>query len=198
MEDTIDVWSEQLAREGAIIARYRVQYIQKMRQSASVVFSDMTGGGEVPDFTYVGTAHLPHEEDYLDGAKTEKAFLELLTTSHAREIGAGYTLWGIHRDDIDITLNGVCARLFASQGQQRSLALAMKLSEGEICRESCSEHPVYLFDDVLSELDVRRRDYLTSRIHDKQVILTTCEPSEMKRLGEANVIKVQNGTFSPL
>ena len=198
MEDTIDVWSEQLAREGAIIARYRVQYIQKMRQSASVVFSDMTGGGEVPDFTYVGTAHLPHEEDYLDGAKTEKAFLELLTTSHAREIGAGYTLWGIHRDDIDITLNGFCARLFASQGQQRSLALAMKLSEGEICRESCSEHPVYLFDDVLSELDVRRRDYLTSRIHDKQVILTTCEPSEMKRLGEANVIKVQNGTFSPL
>lgn len=198
MEDTIDVWSEQLAREGAIIARYRVQYIQKMRESASVVFSDMTGGGEVPGFTYVGTAHLPNEEDYLDSAKTEKAFLELLTTSHAREIGAGYTLWGIHRDDIDITLNGVCARLFASQGQQRSLALAMKLSEGEICRESCSEHPVYLFDDVLSELDVRRRDYLTSRIHDKQVILTTCEPSEMKRLGEANVIRVQNGTFSPL
>ena len=125
MEDTIDVWSEQLAREGAIIARYRVQYIQKMRESASVVFSDMTGGGEVPGFSYVGTAHLPNEEDYLDSAKTERAFLELLTTSHAREIGAGYTLWGIHRDDIDITLNCVCARLFASQGQQRSLALAM-------------------------------------------------------------------------
>jgi DNA replication and repair protein RecF len=71
----------------------------------------------------------------------------------------------------------------------------MKLAEGEICRESCAEHPVYLFDDVLSELDTGRRDYLTSRIYDKQVILTTCEPSEMKRLGEANVIKVENGTF---
>ena len=55
-----------------------------------------------------------------------------------------------------------------------------------------------MFDDVLSELDTRRRDYLTSRIYDKQVILTTCEPSELKRLGEANVIKVQNGTFSTL
>ena len=198
MQDTIDIWSEQLAREGAVIARYRVQYIQKMKKAASVVFSDMTDGGEVPNFSYVGTAHLECEDDYLDTNKTERAFLNLLTASHAREIGAGYTLWGIHRDDIDITLNGVCARIFASQGQQRSLALAMKLSEGEICRESCSEHPVYLFDDVLSELDTRRRDYLTSRIYDKQVILTTCEPSELKRLGEANVIKVQNGTFSTL
>ena len=198
MQDTIDIWSEQLAHEGAVIARYRVQYIQKMKKAASVVFSDMTDGGEVPNFSYVGTAHLECEDDYLDTNKTERAFLNLLTASHAREIGAGYTLWGIHRDDIDITLNGVCARIFASQGQQRSLALAMKLAEGEICRESCSEHPVYLFDDVLSELDTRRRDYLTSRIYDKQVILTTCEPSELKRLGEANVIKVQNGTFSTL
>jgi DNA replication and repair protein RecF len=198
MEDTIDVWSEQLAHEGAIIARYRVEYIQKIRQAAALVFSDMTEGRESPDFHYLGTAHLSCEEDYLDTKKTESAFLNLLTASHAREIGAGYTLWGIHRDDIDITLNGVCARLFASQGQQRSLALAMKLSEGEICREECSEHPVYLFDDVLSELDARRRDYLTERIQGKQVILTTCEPSERQRMGEANVIKVENGTFCNL
>lgn len=198
MEDTIDVWSEQLAHEGAIIARYRVEYIQKIRQAAALVFSDMTEGRESPDFHYLGTAHLSCEEDYLDTKKTESAFLNLLTASHAREIGAGYTLWGIHRDDIDITLNGVCARLFASQGQQRSLALAMKLSEGEICREECSEHPVYLFDDVLSELDARRRDYLTERIQGKQVILTTCESSERQRMGEANVIKVENGTFCNL
>ena len=149
----------------------------------------------MPDFSYVGTAHLESEEDYLDEKKTRDAFLSLLTTSHAREIGAGYTLWGVHRDDIYITLNGVCARLFASQGQQRSLALAMKLAEGDICYEECSEHPVYLFDDVLSELDVGRRDYLTGRIRDKQVILTTCEESEMRRLDGANVIRVKNGTF---
>ncbi len=195
LEDTIDVWSEQLANEGAIIARYRVQYIKSIKAAAAKVFSDMTGGRELPDFSYVGTAHLESEEDYLDEKKTRDAFLSLLTTSHAREIGAGYTLWGVHRDDIDITLNGVCARLFASQGQQRSLALAMKLAEGDICYEECSEHPVYLFDDVLSELDVGRRDYLTGRIRDKQVILTTCEESEMRRLDGANVIRVKNGTF---
>ena len=195
LEDTIDVWSEQLAHEGAIIARYRVEYIQKMRQAAALVFCDMTQGREVPDFHYVGTAHLASEEDYLDQKKTEAALLDLLTASHAREIGAGYTLWGVHRDDIDITLNGVCARLFASQGQQRSLALSMKLAEGDICHLECAEHPVYLFDDVLSELDARRRDYLTGRIRDKQVILTTCEASETARLLDANVIKVKSGTF---
>lgn len=198
LEDTIDVWSEQLANEGAVIARYRVQYIKSIKAAAAKVFSDMTGGRELPDFHYVGTAHLPNEEDYLDEKKVRDAFLSLLTTSHAREIGAGYTLWGVHRDDIDITLNGVCARLFASQGQQRSLALAMKLAEGDICYEECSEHPVYLFDDVLSELDVGRRDYLTGRIRDKQVILTTCEESEMRRLDGANVIRVKNGTFETI
>ena len=195
MEDTIDVWSEQLASEGAVIARYRVEYIQKMRQAAKDVFADMTGGVEIPDFHYLGTAHLPFEEDYLDTQKTKEAYLNLLTTSHAREIGAGYTLWGIHRDDVDITLNGVCARLFASQGQQRSLALAMKLAEGEICHAASTEHPVYLFDDVLSELDAKRRDYLTSRIRDKQVILTTCEQTETERLKDANVIRVSGGRF---
>ena len=195
MEDTIDVWSEQLASEGAIIARYRVEYIKKMREAAKDVFADMTGGVEIPDFHYLGTAHLATEEDYLDTKKTKDAYLNLLTTSHAREIGAGYTLWGIHRDDVDITLNGVCARLFASQGQQRSLALAMKLAEGEICHAASSEHPVYLFDDVLSELDAKRRDYLTSRIRDKQVILTSCEQTETERLKDANVIRVSGGRF---
>ncbi len=197
MEDTIDVWSEQLAHEGAVIARYRAEYIGKIQQAACDVFSDMTGGNESPSFIYDGSAHMAYPDDYLDVSATERSLLTLLTTSHAREIGAGYTLWGPHRDDIAINLNGVCARNFASQGQQRSLALAMKLAESEICRESCGEHPVLLFDDVLSELDSTRRDYLTGRIRDKQVILTSCEPKTADRYRDANVVLVKAGTFLP-
>ena len=85
------------------------------------------------------------------------------------------TLYGVHKDDIDVELNGHSARLFASQGQQRSLALALKIAEGEICREDCGEYPVFLFDDVLSELDSRRRAYLLEQMSGKQVILTSCE-----------------------
>ncbi|MBR6727406.1 MAG: DNA replication and repair protein RecF, partial [Clostridia bacterium] len=88
---------------------------------------------------------------------------------------AGATLWGIHKDDIEVELNGHSARLFCSQGQQRSLALALKLAEGELCREEIGEYPVFLFDDVLSELDATRRDYLLSKMKDKQVIMTSCE-----------------------
>jgi DNA replication and repair protein RecF len=119
----------------------------------------------------------------------------LLSTAHEREIGASYTLWGPHRDDIHITLNGVEARLFASQGQQRSLSLAMKLAEGEISREVCGDYPVFLFDDVQSELDSHRREYLIDRIRGKQVILTTCEPGEVTRAGDVKVIRVKNGEY---
>ena len=195
LEDTIDIWSAQLAHEGATVARYRVSYIEKINQAAARVFKDMTGGSEVPQFTYDGSCHLDCPEAYHDAALTEKSLYCLLSTAHEREIGATYTLWGPHKDDITITLNGVLARSFASQGQQRSLALAMKLAEGEISREVCGDYPVFLFDDVQSELDSHRRDYLVNRIQGKQVIMTTCEPGEIERVSDAKVIKVKNGEY---
>ena len=99
----------------------------------------------------------------------------MLTDFHEREIAAGSTLYGIHKDDIIINLNGKNTRLYSSQGQQRSLALAMKLAEGEICRMDCGEYPVFLFDDVFSELDSIRRKNLLREIADRQVIITSCE-----------------------
>ena len=89
-------------------------------------------------------------------------------------------------------LNGRSARLYASQGQQRSLAIALKLAEGEICREEFSDYPVFLFDDVLSELDAKRRDYLINRIKNKQVIITCCDKNEIK---EAKKITVKDGKY---
>ena len=92
--------------------------------------------------------------------ETKKKYKELLSSSLEREIYAGTTLYGIHKDDIDIKINEKSARLFGSQGQQRSLALAMKLAEGEICLKETGDRPVLLLDDVLSELDKKRREYL--------------------------------------
>ena len=136
------------------------------------------------------------EEEYLDRKITEEKYYSLLMASHDREIGAGATLWGIHKDDLDIRLNGKSARIFASQGQQRSLALALKLAEGEICREEFGDYPVFLFDDVLSELDQSRREYLLHKIKDKQVILTSCEPSLLADRSEVRRIMVTNGTYA--
>ncbi len=172
-KSTVDVWSAQLAREGAYIARSRMRYVKRAEKYVKECFAQMTGEREAPTLLYLGCDK--SGGDYESVEHTEKELYWLLSTNHEREIGAGATLWGIHKDDVEVCLNGHAARLFCSQGQQRSLALSLKLSEGEICREDCGEYPVFLFDDVLSELDAARREYLLEKMAGKQVIMTACE-----------------------
>jgi DNA replication and repair protein RecF len=151
----------------------------------------MTGEREMPRLTYVGSSKL-EAEAHEDTEATENAYYKLLTSHYDREIGAGTTLWGIHKDDVEIMINDRSSRLFASQGQQRSLALALKLAEGEVSAAVCGEKPVFLFDDVFSELDSTRRAYLSGKIKDRQVIITTCEPGG---IAGGKMITVENGTY---
>lgn len=188
---TVDLWSAQLAHEAAVIAKYRYRYIKMAEEHVKRFFGEMTGERETPTLVYLGSSKQSPEE-YEDIEKTEAVYLELLNTRHDREIGAGSTLWGIHKDDIEILLNDKPARAFASQGQQRSLALSLKLAEGEVCAAVCGEKPVFLFDDVFSELDSTRRAYLSGKIGERQVIITTCEPSGI--VG-GKMIRVENGSF---
>ena len=191
-DSTVDIWSEQLAVEAARITAYRVEYLCEIRKYVADIFSDMTGRREEPELNYVSSCKLP-EEELCDAKKVEDSFRELYFTRHDREIGAEATLWGTHKDDIEIKLNGNSARIFCSQGQQRSLSLALKLSEGEIIKKICGgEYPVFLLDDVLSELDASRRRYLISNLTDKQVIMTTCESAD---ISGANVIRVKEGKY---
>ena len=191
---TIELWSEQLAEEAAIISDMRLRYIRRASEHVKSCFAQMTGDAEVPTLVYDGSSG-QSEDEYLDRECVKKRYMELLMSSHEREIAMGATLYGIHKDDIDIRLNGKSARIYGSQGQQRSLALAMKLAEGEICKEEFGDHPVFLFDDVLSELDVNRREYLVNRIKEKQVIMTTCEPQSLSYLGNARIIEVSGGRY---
>jgi DNA replication and repair protein RecF len=97
---------------------------------------------------------------------------------------------------VQISLNGHPARLFASQGQQSSLALAMKLAEGWMSAlESGGDMPVFLFDDVLSELDVHRRNYLVQEMQGRQVIMTACDPAAADFDDQVNLIHVKDGTY---
>ena len=176
-DSTVDFWSAQLAHEAAIIAKARAEYVQKSGDIIAEFYRRMCQSGEIdetPELIYAGSAK-QESELYFDTEVTERNFLRLLTDFHEREIAAGSTLYGIHKDDIIINLNGKNTRLYSSQGQQRSLALAMKLAEGEICRMDCGEYPVFLFDDVFSELDSIRRRNLLREIADRQVIITSCE-----------------------
>lgn len=189
--DTMEFWSLQLAHEAAVISKYRLWYIGLLDTNIKECFLKMTDNRELVSVEYCPSVKF---ETFEDIEKSEAAYFEALTSNYEREISAGSTLYGIHKDDIEILLNGKNSRLFASQGQQRSLALAMKLSEGEICRDEFSEYPVFLLDDVLSELDDTRRKYLVNKIKDKQVIMSCCEINT-DIIQKAKIINVKNGTY---
>lgn len=189
---TVELWSAQLAREAAVISKFRDWYTRLADKSVKELFFRMTGESELPSLEYRTT--IKGEVDYSDVADTEKKYFELLMTSHDREIAAGATLFGIHKDDLEIELNGKAARIYASQGQQRSISIALKLAEGDICRADSGEYPVLLLDDVLSELDSRRRAFLWNEMTDRQVIMSTCE--SVQSATKARVIEVKNGSFS--
>ena len=188
---TVEIWSRQLSHEAAFIARSRDRYVKKAIEVVKRCFADMTGSREIPDLLYMGVGGKEYG-DYEDLKKTEELLFQKLSLHHERELGAGATLWGTHKDDIEVTLNEKSARSFCSQGQQRSLALALKIAEGELCALDCGEYPVLLFDDVLSELDRGRREYLLGHIKGKQVIMTTCEKEGFTA---DHLILVKNGTY---
>lgn len=179
---TIELWSAYLAREAALIARERYEYVRQLDNSVKEFFADMTGGKETPMLEY-------------NKVCTEEEYLKKLTSNLEKEIGAGTTLYGIHKDDINISLNGHEARSFCSQGQQRCLALAMKLGEGEISRQTTNEYPVFLFDDIFSELDSKRKEYVTRGIKKCQVIITSCDKEGLDGIA-GNVIEVKGGRYT--
>lgn len=190
-ETTVDIWSRQLAHEGAYIAKSRQRYVKNAEGYMKECFKEMTGSREEPSLLYLGVGGKDFD-GYEDLSKTEEMLYQKLSQNHERELGAGATLWGTHKDDVEVLLNGHAARSFCSQGQQRSLALALKIAEGELCKIDCGEYPVLLFDDVLSELDRGRREYLLKHIKGKQVIMTTCEK---EGFDADHLIVVKNGTY---
>ena len=193
---TIDFWSEQLAHEAAVISKFRNDYINKSSEIIAEFYQRMCERSDIkesPEFIYAGSSKQSCEE-YADISAVEKRYMELLSFSHDREIAAGLTLYGIHKDDITVSLNSKNTRLYASQGQQRSLALAMKLAEGEICKMEGGEYPVFLFDDVFSELDEARRKNLLREISDRQIIITSCE-KDMIFPVDCKKIEVKSGKY---
>lgn len=191
---TVSLWSEKMAQDAAAVSKMRYEFVCRIAPIVNDCLYRMTGEREQTEMLYRGSAGLKDDE-YLDTELVTEKYIELLSSSHDREIAAGATLWGVHKDDVEIKLNGKNARIFASQGQQRSLALSLKLAEGEVCREEFGDYPVFLFDDVFSELDDTRRDSLLLFDTQKQVIITTCESAIIEKISAKRLIKVENGRY---
>lgn len=178
----MEEYNASLAKHGVAIAQKRAAYLERLCVCAKEILYDLSGKREELSLRYLG---LLTEQGYFDAAKR-----------HAEaELARQATLFGAHRDDFLVTLNGKEARSYASQGQQRSIALAMKMAEGELLRQRFSENPIFLLDDVFSELDGRRKEYIMHELHNRQVILTTCDSAVKGLWSNACVYEVEAGQY---
>ncbi len=185
-QDEIGVWSEKLAFYASELYRYRKDYIALLSGFAGDIMQRISDERE--------TLSLLYDADISEGEDPYTVYLRKLKENLVKEIAAGYTLYGVHRDDIELLLNQKSARVFASQGQQRSIVLTLKTAEGEASRHLFGEYPVFLFDDVLSELDYRRRRFVMEHAREKQIILTSCYGLEGET--EGNRIEVKGGQYA--
>lgn len=215
-DSLFETYAEQMATYGTKIASYRYDYMSMLSEEMKVLFGSMTNGAETPSLSY--TTHAADLAggkilgcDDEDGEKGEieasvgayelgktvfspDVLYRRLTENTEKEVRAGATLWGIHKDDIRIKLNSKDAKLYASQGQKRSLALSMKLAEGTLSHRIGGESPVVLLDDVLSELDSDRRAFVLNCFSDRQIIVTSCEPGLFDSVtDEVRLIEVDGG-----
>jgi DNA replication and repair protein RecF len=189
-KNELDSWSASMAEYASYIYLFRKDYVERLKKYAGVLLKEISDGKEELSLSY--ESQIP--DGLTDRGEIKTEYERIFSLSLEREIAAGVTLFGPHRDDIEININGKSARSFASQGQQRSIVLALKLSEGEVIKEICGEYPVFLFDDVLSELDEKRRKYVLSGIGDRQIIITSCEADECLGFTE-NEIEVTGGRY---
>lgn len=188
-----EIWSKQLAEKNALITLDRIAYIKRLEEKIFDIFSEMTEGKEKVKIRYKSS--FGSLEKGISKEDLCNFFEKQLMENAEKELRDGTTLFGIHRDDMDLFLNEKDSRKFASQGQQRSLALALKMGEGILSKEVTGEEPVYLLDDVMSELDEKRQNYLLNSIKGKQVIITTCGNPEIQAISDVRIFKVENGTY---
>ena len=185
-----EAWSSSMAEYASFIYLSREDYIKRINENAKKILFEISDGKE--DLSLVYKSNL--EESFTEREKIREEYIKVFSSDVEREIAAGTSLFGPHRDDVEIYINGKKAKSFASQGQQRSIVLSLKLAEGEVVREICGEYPVFLFDDVLSELDEDRRSYVLSGIGEKQIIITACDPDECRMYTETE-IDVSEGKY---
>ena len=168
LKNTISIWDEQLSSTGAKIILDRLKFVEKLKVIAKKIHSNLTSNEEDLDISYQGYTANSEEE-------LKKLLLSKYNQNLDKDIRLGYTTVGPHRDDLKIEANGIDLRSFGSQGQQRTSALSLKLSELEIFKNSVGEYPILLLDDVLSELDDTRKLKLLEYIAPMQTLLTCTE-----------------------
>jgi len=177
---TLDVFESEIVSNAKRIIDLRKRYIEKINMFLPKIYYGISSGREE-----IKTEYISEEKEKLE---------EKLRLSRKEDMLLGVTSVGPHRDDLIFNINGINARSFGSQGQKRSIAIALKLAEAEIIKENVGECPLCLMDDVFSELDPERQNFILNHIKEMQVFLTCCDPSNVKNLKAGKIYTVKNGS----
>lgn len=189
--ETLDEFSEGLCRTSAYLVRYRAAYTKRLNEAAAPVHRDFSSGTEELNIEYKTMSTV---SDPLAGVKDiYYEILEHQERHRQNEIDSGQVLTGAHKDDLEFTVNGKNAKSYASQGQTRTAALSVKLAEREILKAETGEYPVLLLDDVLSELDAKRQEFVLNRLGGGQTLITCCEDENISGRTGGKVIFVSGG-----
>jgi len=185
LEDTLAAYTKHLAQIGARVYAARSRYTARLSEEAPSIYRNISGGEEL-EIAYKSS---------IEGGNSYGAMLyESLCRSAEEDIRNGFTGVGPHREDMELSINGQKARRFASQGQSKSAALCLKLAEGRILESAIGQKPVFLLDDVMSELDKNRQNYILENLGENQLFITGCDCAALlRRLPKGAVFTVKNG-----
>ncbi|MBC8610892.1 DNA replication and repair protein recF [uncultured Ruminococcus sp.] len=195
LRDTIDIWDLQLAKLGTILSIYRNDYVKKLSKLSEKIYFGLSSESEKFSMCYRSSVFDQIETvDHYEDCHIQ-AYFELLQKNLEQDTKYGFTSVGIHRDDLELMIDHLPVRSYGSRGQIRSSVLALKLGEAELLKRVTGENPIMLLDDVMSELDNKRQDYILNHVKDKQVFITCCDMFNTISLQEGKVFHVENGSI---
>jgi DNA replication and repair protein RecF len=190
LDSLLYIWNKNCAISGAKIVYQRRKYIEALTPYVKDIFSGISSGNEEIDLKYVSAVEYGNEVEEI-----EKKLLRALENNKFQDMQNRATSVGPHRDDIEILINGTSARIYGSQGQQRSCVLALKLAEASLLEQITKKEPIALLDDVMSELDEKRQDYILNHIKNRQVFITCCDKETILRLKNGKTFHIEKGTL---
>lgn len=190
----LEVWDKSFSRLSYSVINARCRYLSRLSPLAEDIYRGISGGKEGLTMAYHSS--IPAEWGKIKEEEGEELIFSALRKVREEDIKNGCTTLGPHRDDLDLWLDGVPVRTYGSQGQQRSCALTLKLAECGVIREVAGEQPVVLLDDVLSELDKGRREYLLSGLAEGQLFITCCDRSGFSAIQSGVTWQIKEGTLA--
>ncbi len=175
-------YNARLCQVGALLISYRARFYDSLGKAAAGFHSQFSGGAE--DFTLEYKTVSTVTDPFAPVSRLREDLEDHLQRHYRAELESGQCLTGPHKDDFTVCLSGIDLKAYGSQGQTRTAAISLKLAQRELMGREWGEEPVLLLDDVLSELDPGRQDFVLNQIVSGQVFITCCEPGRFTKLGK--------------